>query len=57
MTRAKESLKCAPDGTHSVKGVGQTAPNPEKFSDLNGIKVPLGKPVKVETKSALLYNE
>jgi poly [ADP-ribose] polymerase len=37
-----------PKGSHSTKCVGQTAPS--EFKDLNGIKVPYGKPAKTNTQ-------
>jgi len=45
-------------GYQSVRGVGKTEPNPEKSKKLDGIEIPLGKPItnKAE-KSSLLYNE
>lgn len=48
-----------PDGKHSVKGVGKTAPDMKtahKRSD--GVVIPLGKPVVDDKlRSSLLYNE
>jgi len=56
---AKESLTTAPKNCHSVKGLGQTAPDPSESVTLpDGVEVPLGKPVKTKVKQAdLLYNE
>ena len=48
-----------PDGKHSTKGVGRTAPDPKEsiFTD-DGIEIPLGKGIDSGTyKSSLLYNE
>lgn len=55
---SKESLTKAPKGCHSVKGCGETEPDPAETITLpDGVEVPLGKPKKITTKSDLLYNE
>lgn len=48
-----------PKGKHSVKGLGQTYPNPTEALTLgNGVEVPMGKPISdVDIDSTLLYNE
>lgn len=59
LVNAKESLTKAPKEKHSVKGVGQTQPNPKSKYILPGnVEVPYGKPQKYLGKqSSLLYNE
>lgn len=46
-------------GKHSVKGIGQTFPDPNYVHKReDGVEIPYGKPVKdPSVKSALLYNE
>lgn len=48
-----------PDGKHSTKGVGRTAPDPkESIVTDNGIEIPLGKGIDSgAARSSLLYNE
>jgi poly [ADP-ribose] polymerase len=56
---SKGNLTKAPANFDSVKGLGQTHPDPnEKLKFSNGVEIPYGKPVpsKVD-KSELLYNE
>jgi len=57
LTDAK-NIKKPPKGKHSVKGLGQTYPDPKQEEKIDDIVVPCGKPVT--SKSAgltLLYNE
>ena len=48
-----------PDGKHSTKGVGRTAPDPSaSVKHESGYEIPLGKGVDIGAKaSSLLYNE
>uniref|UniRef100_A0A3Q3ILG7 Poly [ADP-ribose] polymerase n=1 Tax=Monopterus albus TaxID=43700 RepID=A0A3Q3ILG7_MONAL len=47
-----------PKGTHSVKGLGRTAPDPSAIVTLDGVQVPLGKGVNTNIDdTSLLYNE
>ncbi|CAG2113149.1 unnamed protein product [Medioppia subpectinata] len=47
-----------PKGKHSVKGVGQTQPDPKTYHVMpNGTRVPFGTAVKSDQKCSLLYNE
>ncbi|KAL7879366.1 hypothetical protein SRHO_G00016200 [Serrasalmus rhombeus] len=50
-----------PSGTHSTKGLGQTAPDPKNFVTLDGATVPMGPGVKTGVGQgggySLLYNE
>ncbi|ODN00092.1 Poly [ADP-ribose] polymerase 1 [Orchesella cincta] len=60
LKQAKDTISKPPKPNHSVKGLGQTEPDPKEthtFSD--GVMVPYGKPVtsKAAQNSALLYNE
>ncbi|CAG2112917.1 unnamed protein product, partial [Medioppia subpectinata] len=55
---AKPDVVSPPDGYHSVKGVGQTQPDPMKDHVMsNGTRVPSGPTVKSDQKCSLLYNE
>lgn len=57
-TVAKNFTKL-PKDKHSVKGVGQTYPNPEEsvFTD-KGVEIPMGQPIMdLSVDSSLLYNE
>ena len=58
-TDAKPNLAKPPKGKHSVKGVGQTEPDPKEKLELpTGTVVPYGKPVPAPVKrTSLLYNE
>jgi len=48
----------APDGCHSTKGCGGTAPDVNNYAKLpDGCAVPSGKPVKRSTGGGLLYDE
>merc|ERR1712203_879565 len=42
-------------GKHSTKGVGKTAPDPAEKADIEGSEIPLGKGVKKDVESDLLY--
>ena len=45
-------------GKHSTKGCGRTYPDPQGTETLDGIDVPIGKPVQDSSiRSSLLYNE
>jgi len=59
LTAAKETLLKAPKGKNSVKGLGQTAPDPTDTYILpTGTEIPYGKGVKTNAKkTSLLYNE
>jgi hypothetical protein len=48
-----------PDGKHSTKGVGRTAPDPkDSLVTDDGVEIPIGKGIDVGmNKSSLLYNE
>lgn len=47
-----------PDGKHSTKGVGKTAPKAENFQMLDGAIVPMGPGLQSDALgSSLLYNE
>ncbi len=46
-----------PQGKHSTKGCGQTAPHKNSYIDLDGVSVPFGKGEKTEVKSYLGFNE
>ncbi|KAF4521657.1 hypothetical protein B566_EDAN009390 [Ephemera danica] len=52
-------IESLPKGKHSVKGVGQTHPDPEHTVVLpHGVEVPLGPPAKSNVQqTSLLYNE
>ena len=59
-----KDVKKLPKDKHSVKGVGKTTPDPSEWHVLpDGVKVPLGKGVELDTKKekgkkcSLLYNE
>lgn len=54
-----EMITQLPKGKHSVKGLGQTYPNPIEAVTLNdGVELPMGKPVcDLDIESSLLYNE
>lgn len=54
-----KNIKKLPKYKHSVKGLGKTAPDPEKNKILeDGTVVPSGKPVKTNVDdTSLLYNE
>ncbi|XP_054169146.1 poly [ADP-ribose] polymerase 1-like [Oppia nitens] len=53
-----KDVKKLPKGKHSVKGIGETEPDPNEIHVLpDGLKVPLGKGVKAKDKTSLLYNE
>lgn len=58
LKQAKDIVK-PPKEMHSVKGLGQTVPDPkEVFTFPDGVKVPYGKPTKSTSRdTALLYNE
>ena len=46
-----------PDGKHSTKGVGRTAPKEENYTSLDGAIVPMGPGLEDATiNSSLLYN-
>ncbi|XP_061405854.1 poly [ADP-ribose] polymerase 1 [Lethenteron reissneri] len=56
--KQSESITKLPKGTHSVKGVGKTAPDPKKTVTLNGVQVPIGNPAATGINdTSLLYNE
>lgn len=61
MHELKESkfITKLPSGKHSVKGVGKTAPDPEKAHTRDdGVIIPMGPPVvQKKFSSSLLYNE
>jgi poly [ADP-ribose] polymerase len=59
LTEADDTLRKAPKNYLSVKGLGQTHPDPAETITLDdGVEVPLGKPVPSNVKrSDLLYNE
>ncbi|XP_077088643.1 poly [ADP-ribose] polymerase 2 isoform X2 [Siphateles boraxobius] len=50
-----------PSGKHSIKGLGQTAPDPNNYVALDGVSVPMGPSVKTGVGQkggySLLYNE
>ncbi|KAB5579650.1 hypothetical protein PHYPO_G00197420 [Pangasianodon hypophthalmus] len=50
-----------PSGKHSIKGLGQTAPDPKNSTTLDGVMVPLGPGVRTGVGHSggytLLYNE
>jgi poly [ADP-ribose] polymerase len=46
-----------PPDTHSTKGCGKNAPPESTYSDLDGVKVPLGKGEATMHNGSLLYNE
>lgn len=47
-----------PKGMHSVKGCGQTYPNPNETIRQNGMEIPTGMPIcDLSVDSSLLYNE
>ncbi|KHJ46115.1 Poly(ADP-ribose) polymerase catalytic domain protein [Trichuris suis] len=52
-------LEKLPTGKHSVKGIGETMPDPaEQETTDDGVVIPLGKPVASNVKkTSLLYNE
>lgn len=56
---AKENITDLPPGFHSVKGVGQTYPDPMQSAfTTDGVEIPFGKPlVDLSVSSTLLYNE
>lgn len=57
LTNAEMVVK-PPSGKHSVKGVGMTTPDPNYVKTIHEkVEVPVGKGVKSNTKSTLLYNE
>lgn len=59
LKQAKESISKAPKNAHSVKGLGETEPDPsETYTFPDGVMVPYGKPTKSKIKNtSLLYNE
>ncbi|XP_021955336.1 poly [ADP-ribose] polymerase [Folsomia candida] len=59
LKRANDNLCKAPKNFQSVKGCGQTHPNPAESVTLpSGVEVPLGKPIPSSIKNSdLLYNE
>lgn len=56
---ASSYISKLPDGKHSTKGIGKTAPDPTmSVTRSDGVLVPLGKPkVDEALRSSLLYNE
>ena len=52
-----EYIEKLPAGKHSTKGLGKTEPDPSDFSEIDGSHIPLGKGVKKDLESDLLYNE
>ncbi|XP_027009409.2 poly [ADP-ribose] polymerase 2 isoform X2 [Tachysurus fulvidraco] len=50
-----------PSGKHSIKGLGQTAPDPKNVTTLDGVTVPMGPVVRTSEGHSegysLLYNE
>ena len=46
-----------PEGKHSTKGCGQTAPHVSSYIELDGVKIPTGKGEKTGVKSFFGYNE
>ena len=52
-----EYIEVPPPGKHSTKGIGKTEPDPSDCAEIDGVHVPLGKGVKRELESDLLYNE
>lgn len=46
-----------PPGKHSTKGIGKTEPDPSDHAEMDGSHIPLGKGLKREIQSDLLYNE
>lgn len=48
-----------PDGKHSTKGCGRTAPKESNYQNLDGVTVPMGpgENIDIEGGSSLLYNE
>lgn len=53
-----KSVVSLPKHYHSVKGIGQTYPNPECAEYRDGVEIPLGIPITdLTVESALLYNE
>jgi len=62
LTQAKDVRKL-PKGKHSVKGIGETAPDKSTHvTTADGVEVPVGEGVKVDLSdhggsTSLLYNE
>merc|ERR1712062_274344 len=54
--RKAEYVEKLPTGFHSTKGLGKTEPDPSDFSEIDGSHIPLGKGVKKDLESDLLYN-
>ncbi|XP_048020697.1 poly [ADP-ribose] polymerase 2 isoform X2 [Megalobrama amblycephala] len=58
---ANYSADQLPTGKHSIKGLGQTAPDPDNYVTLDGVTVPMGPSVKTGVGQkggyTLLYNE
>jgi len=54
-----EDIVKPPNQKHSVKGLGETEPDPEEVhTSSDGVLVPYGKPVESKkSNSSLLYNE
>ena len=53
-----ECIRKLPKGKHSVKGIGMTEPDPASHVQTSeGYTVPMGKGVKGDKYSSLLYNE
>lgn len=54
-----EYIQKPPKGHHSVKGVGQTHPDPSIIKKIEEVEVPVGKgvPAPGAQNSSLLYNE
>jgi len=46
-----------PQGKHSTKGCGQTAPHINSYIDLDGVTVPFGRGEKTEVRSYMGFNE
>lgn len=59
LKQAKETIVKPPKNAHSVKGIGETEPDPnETYTFPDGVLVPYGKPCKSKVKNtSLMYNE
>eukprot|EP00360_Condylostoma_magnum_P002189 CAMPEP_0168314504 /NCGR_PEP_ID=MMETSP0210-20121227/8636_1 /TAXON_ID=40633 /ORGANISM="Condylostoma magnum, Strain COL2" /LENGTH=76 /DNA_ID=CAMNT_0008283385 /DNA_START=1273 /DNA_END=1499 /DNA_ORIENTATION=+ len=46
-----------PEGKHSTKGCGKTAPPESSYVQLDGVTVPIGEGEATQIDGSLLYNE